>query len=73
MQIGGSSDYGLLIIETSTRLFLKCTNCRVIFPSEVDLQPSALEETEIEDQTYKCPVCAYFDTYGKSDLFYDHG
>ena len=25
----------------------------------------------IEDTTYKCPVCANFDTYVKADLFYD--
>jgi hypothetical protein len=44
----------------------------VIFPTEVDLQPSAFDEVEIEDKTYKCPVCANFDTYGKAALFYDH-
>jgi len=29
------------------------------------------EQATIEDNTYKCPVCANFDTYTKSDLFYD--
>ena len=72
-RLGGLPGYGLFIAETSTRLFLKCTNCGVIFPSGLDLQPSVLEEEEIEDKTYKCPVCANFDTYGRSDLFYDRG
>ena len=71
MRLGKLSGYGLLIAEPSTHLFLRCTNCGVIFPSEFDLQPSALEEAEIEDKTHKCPVCANFDTYGKGDLFYD--
>jgi hypothetical protein len=29
------------------------------------------EQAVIENKTYKCPVCANFDTYTKSDLFYD--
>ncbi len=43
----------------------------MIFLSEVRLPPIAFEGTVIEDRTYKCPVCANFDTYSKSDLFYD--
>jgi len=31
----------------------------------------AFEGAVIEDRTYKCPVCANFDTYSKADLFYD--
>ena len=53
-------------------LYLRCTNCRVLFPSEVRLPPVAFEGAQIEDRTYKCPVCANFDTYAKSDLFYDN-
>jgi hypothetical protein len=63
--------YGRRIADTSTRLYLKCTNCGVIFPSEVDLSPADLDQATIEDKTYQCPVCAKFDTYGKTDLFYD--
>ena len=29
------------------------------------------DQASIEEKTYKCPVCANFDTYAKSDLFYD--
>ena len=43
----------------------------MLFPSEVRLPPIAFEGTQIEDRTYKCPVCANFDTYSKSDMFYD--
>lgn len=35
------------------------------------MPPIAFEGTAIEDETYKCPVCANFDTYSKSDMFYD--
>lgn len=59
------------IPNPENQLFLRCTNCRVLFPSEVRLPPNAFEGAVIEDRTYKCPVCANFDTYSKSDLFYD--
>ena len=29
------------------------------------------DQASIEDKTHKCPVRANFDTYAKSDLFYD--
>ena len=66
------SGYGRHIADTSNRLQLKCTNCGVVFPSDVKLSPEEFQEADIEDKTYKCPVCANFDTYGKRDLFYDH-
>ncbi|MGB7860991.1 MAG: hypothetical protein WBM90_10880 [Acidimicrobiia bacterium] len=53
------------------QLLLRCTNCGTLFPSAVRLAPNELESAVIEDKTYKCPVCANFDTYGKADLFYD--
>ena len=37
----------------------------------VRLPSIVFEGAVIEDRTYKCPVCANFDTYSKSDLFYD--
>ena len=43
-----------------------------MFPSDVKLPPEDFEQAAIDDKTYKCPVCANFDTYGKKDLFYDH-
>ena len=43
----------------------------MIFPSDVDMPSVDLMRAEIASQTYKCPVCANFDTYGKEDLFYD--
>ncbi len=39
--------------------------------SKVRSPPIALEGTVIEDRPYKCPVCANFDTYSKSDMVYD--
>ncbi len=50
---------------------MRCTNCGVIFPARLDLAPEDYEETAVDDKTYKCPVCANFDTYTKEDLFYD--
>jgi len=35
------------------------------------MPPKDFEAATIEDETYQCPVCANFDTYGKPDLFYD--
>ena len=59
------------IPNPDNQLFLRCTNCRILFPSKVKLPPVAFEGTAIEDREYKCPVCANIDTYSKSDLFYD--
>jgi hypothetical protein len=63
--------YGLPIGDPRNQLVLRCTNCGILFPSDVKLPPIAFEGAVIEDHTYKCPVCANFDTYSKSDLFYD--
>lgn len=71
MRLGLMAGYGRGISTSSTRLYLRCTNCGVIFPSAVDMPTVELDRAEIADQTYKCPVCANFDTYGKEDLFYD--
>jgi hypothetical protein len=57
--------------DPQDQLFLKCTNCHALFPSAIRLPPVAFEGAAIDDRTYKCPVCANFDTYAKSDLFYD--
>ncbi len=69
--VGLVAGYGLGISGTSTRLYLRCTNCGVIFPSDLDMASAELDRAEVADRTYKCPVCANFDTYGKEDLFYD--
>ena len=71
MRIGLARLYGRSINDPRDRLFLRCTNCGVIFPSSVQMTSADLEEATIEDKTYKCPVCANFDTYEKTDLFYD--
>lgn len=59
------------ISNSSKRLYLTCTNCGVIFPSEVEMASAELDRADTDEKTYKCPVCANFDTYGKEDLFYD--
>lgn len=64
--------YGRRIADASTRLYLKCTNCGVVFPSKVSMEPVDFARAEIEEKTYKCPVCANFDRYGKQELFYDN-
>ena len=59
------------ISDPPDQLFLRCTNCGVLFPADVLMPLDVFEAATIEDKTYKCPVCANFDTYGKADLFYD--
>ena len=59
------------ISDQSERLVLRCTNCGVLFPTPLRMPREEFEQATIEDKTYKCPVCANFDTYTKSDLFYD--
>jgi len=66
-----TSQYGQHISDQSERLVLKCTNCGVLFPTPLRMPREEFEQATIEDNTYKCPVCANFDTYTKSDLFYD--
>ena len=67
-----ASGYGRLITDSSNRLYLKCTNCGVVFPSKLELAPEELEAATIEKMTHKCPVCANFDSYDKESFFYDH-
>ncbi len=43
----------------------------MLFPASIRISREDFEQATIEDKTYKCPVCANFDTYKKSDLFYD--
>ena len=62
-----------IIGEPPDRLFLRCTNCGVLFPSSLRISSPELVAATIEDKHYQCPVCANFDTYGKADLFYDDG
>jgi hypothetical protein len=53
------------------QLFLRCTNCGVLFHAAVRTPRAEFPTTVVEDRTYKCPVCANFDTYSKDDLFYN--
>lgn len=63
--------YGGHISNSPDQLVLRCTNCGVLFPTSLRMSPEDFEAATIEDKTYKCPVCANFDTYSKADLFYD--
>ncbi len=60
-----------VVSQIPDHLVLRCTNCGVLFPASVRMPREDFEKATIEDKTYKCPVCANFDTYEKSDLFYD--
>ena len=59
--------------NSQDQFFLRCSNCGAVFSASIRLPPASFESAGIQNTTYQCPDCSKFDTYGKTDLFYDDG